>query len=164
MPGSWPAGNSMSTTGPVIWMTRPSPAGAAIVMSVMPPESCASASVRAGRDLDHLAGAVGLAGLVVREREVLDELLGVLGGVLHRDHPARLLARLRLEDGLEQARGDVARQEPVEDDGRRRFEDELVARDALSVLSRLDRQDRQQRRALDERRDPQAVDDVDPAV
>src|SRR3954451_8188372 len=151
MPGSWPAGNSMSTTGPVIWMTRPSPAGAAIVMSVVPPGSCASASVRAGRDLDHLAGDVGLADLVVRERQVLDQLFGVLCGVLHGDHPARLLARLRLQDRLEQACRHVARQEPVEDDRRRRFEDELVAWDALGVLCGLDGQDRQQRRALDER-------------
>src|SRR3954470_11357031 len=113
MPGSWPAGNSMSTTGPVIWMTRPSPAGASVVMSVVPPASCASASVRAGRDLDHLAGDVGLADLVVREGQVVDELFGVLGRVLHRDHPTRLLARLRFEDRLEQARRDVARQEAV---------------------------------------------------
>src|SRR4249919_4098621 len=108
MPGSWPAGNSMSTTGAVIWMTRPSPAEVAVVMSVG--ASCvlaASASVRAGRDLDHLAGDVRLADLVIRESQVLDELFGVLGRVLHGDHPARLLARLRLEDRLEQAGRDV---------------------------------------------------------
>src|SRR4051794_25096795 len=117
----------MSTTGPVIWMTRPSPAGAAVVMSIG--ASCvrrASASVRAGRDLDHLAGDVGLADLVVRERQVLDELFGVLRRVLHRDHPAGFLARLRLEHGLEQPGRDVTRQESVEHDRRRWFEDELV--------------------------------------
>ena len=32
--GSWPAGNSMSTTGPVIWMTRPVAARAAVAMVV----------------------------------------------------------------------------------------------------------------------------------
>src|SRR5207342_2790382 len=120
----------MSTTGPVIWMTRPIAAGAAVVMTVG--ASCvpgASASVRAGRDLDHLAGDVGLADLVVREGQVLDELFGVFGRVLHRDHPARLLAGLRLENGLEQARRDVAGEEAFEHGGRRRFEDELVAGD-----------------------------------
>src|SRR4051794_17683136 len=144
MPGSWPAGNSMSTTGPVIWMTLPiAPAGAVSVMSVVPPASLASASVRAGRDLDHLAGDVRLADLVVGQGQVLDELFGVLGRVLHRDHPARLLARLGLEDGLEQARRHVAREQSVEHDGRRGFEDELVAWDALGVLRRPDREDRQ---------------------
>src|SRR6478735_8850278 len=134
MPGSWPAGNSMSTTGPVIWMTRPSPAEAAMVMSVG--ASCvlaASASVRAGRDLDHLAGDVRLANLVVREGQVFDELFCVLGRVLHRDHPARLLARLRLEDRLEQAGRDVAGEQSFEHGRCRWFEDELVARDAFRV-------------------------------
>src|SRR6478735_7052369 len=150
MPGSWPAGNSMSTTGPVIWMTRPSPAEAAMVMSVG--ASCvlaASASVRAGRDLDHLAGDVRLANLVVRKGQVFDELFGVLGRVLHRDHPARFLARLGLEHGLEEPRSDVAREQSLEDGRRRGLEDELVAGDAFGVGRRLDRQDRQLGRALD---------------
>src|ERR671918_2674450 len=104
MLGSRPAGNSMSTTGPVIWMTRPVAVGAALAMGGF--ASCsASAGVGARRDLDHLAGDVGLTDLVVRKCQVLDELLGVLGRVLHRDHPARLLAGLGLEDGLEQADG-----------------------------------------------------------
>src|SRR4026207_1924484 len=34
MPGSWPAGNSMSTTGPVIWMTRPVAAVAVALVGV----------------------------------------------------------------------------------------------------------------------------------
>src|SRR5436190_22737734 len=127
MPGRPPAGNSMSTTGPVIWMTRPVVAGAAVAMSGMPPASFViSASVRAGRDLDHLAGDIGLADLVVGQRQVLDELLSVLGRVLHRDHPARLLAGFRLEDCLEQARRDVAREELLKHRRRARLEDELV--------------------------------------
>jgi hypothetical protein len=32
MAGSWPGGNSMSTTGPVIWITRPFWLGAAVAM------------------------------------------------------------------------------------------------------------------------------------
>src|SRR5258708_3466561 len=133
MPGSWPAGNSMSTTGPVIWMTRPI-AAVAVAMFVLPPASWASARVCAGRDLDHLAGDVCLADLVVREGQVLDELFGVLGRVLHRDHPARFLACLRLKDCLEQAGRHVPRQEPLQDGRCVRLEDELVAGDALRVL------------------------------
>src|SRR5689334_14035673 len=124
----------MSTTGPVIWMTWPVVDGAAVAMGWW--ASCALPGLCAGRDLDHLAGDVGLADLVVGEGQVLDELLGVLGRVLHRDHPARLLARLALEDRLEQAGGDIAREELLEDGGRARLEDELVTRDALGVLSR----------------------------
>src|SRR5919112_4872238 len=104
----------MSTTGPVIWMTRPMPGAVAVAMVRV--ASCgASARLGAGRDLDHLAGDVGLSDLVVREREVLDELLRVLGRVLHRDHPARFLARPAFEHGLEDPRGDVARQELGQD-------------------------------------------------
>src|SRR5687768_14257712 len=100
----------MSTTGPVIWMTRPVAVGVAVGMVCRVPPGWASrlARLRAGRDLDHFAGDVRLADLVVRERQVLHELVGVLGRVLHRDHAARLLARLALEDGLEEARRDVA--------------------------------------------------------
>src|SRR6476620_6032850 len=114
MPGSWPAGNSMSTPGPVIWMTRPI---AAVAVAMIGVASCVlwrSARVCAGRDLDHLAGDVGLADLVVREGQVLDELFGVLGRFLHRDHPARFLAGLGLEDGLEESGRDVAREEPFQ--------------------------------------------------
>src|SRR3954454_1635634 len=155
MAGSAPAGNAMSTTGPVIWMTSPVAGGAAVAMGFqLPPVSRASAGVGAGRDLDHLASDVGLADLVVGERQILDEVLGVLGGVLHGDHPAGFLAGLRLEDGLEEARRDVAWQELVQHPRRGWFEDELVAADPRGVARGLDRQDRQQRRALDEGRDP----------
>src|SRR5262245_63022900 len=104
----------MSTTGPVIWMTRPVPAGAAVAM-VGGASSCVLARLGPGRDLDHLAGDVGLTDLVVGQREVLDELFCILGRVLHRDHPARLLARLRLEHRLEETGRDVPREELLED-------------------------------------------------
>src|SRR5258706_15783497 len=109
MPGSSRAGNSTSTTGPVIRMTRPvalgafALGGAAVAMVVsVPPGSCSgSARLRAGRDLDHLAGDIGLADLVVGQRQVVDEVLGVLRGVLHRNHAARFLAGLAFQHGLE---------------------------------------------------------------
>src|SRR5512140_3511774 len=103
----------MSTTGPVIWTTRPVAVGAAVAIVVDPPvesvPGCGSARPGAARDLDHLAGDVGLPDLVVGQRVVVDELVGVLGRVLHRDHPARFLAGLRLEDRLVDPRRDVAR-------------------------------------------------------
>src|SRR5258705_13981855 len=111
----------MSTTGPVIWITRPVAVGAAVGMGWL--LRSASAGLGAGRDLDHFAGDVGLADLVVGEGEVVDQLLGVLGRVLHRDHSTRLLAGLALEDRLEQAGGDVAGHELLEDGGRARLED-----------------------------------------
>src|SRR6186997_1846803 len=121
--GSWPAGNSMSTTGPVIWMTRPSAlAGAAVAMSFSS-SWCGSARLRAGRDFDHLSGDVGLAGLVVGQGEIVDELAGVLGRVLHRDHPARFLARAALQDRVEQPGRDVARQELLQHRGGAGLED-----------------------------------------
>src|SRR4029078_5721210 len=94
MAGSSPAGNSMSTTGPVIWMTCPTLAGGALAMSFSSSWE-RSARSRAGCDLDHLAGDVGLADLVVRQREVVDQLLGILGRALHLDHPARILRHSR---------------------------------------------------------------------
>src|SRR6478736_6697595 len=96
----------MSTTGPVIWTTRPVPVGVAIAMLLgsLP-------GLSAGSNLDHFSGDVGLADLVVGQRQVFDQLFGVVGGVLHGDHPAGLLGRLRLENRLVDARRDVSRQQ-----------------------------------------------------
>src|SRR5665213_4309094 len=102
----------MSTTAPVIWITLPV---AAVVVAVAMLVSASLAGLGARRDLDHFAGDVRLANLVVAEGQVLDQLFGVLGRVLHRDHPARLLAGLCLEDSLEQTGGHVAGQELLQD-------------------------------------------------
>src|SRR5215208_121785 len=122
------------------------------------------ARLGAGRDLDHVAGDVRLANLVVRERVVLDQVFGVVRRIPHRDHPARLLARLALEYGLEQPRCDVAREELLEDGRGVRFEDELVAGDAFDVLGGFDGKQAIQGGALGERRDELAVDDIDSGV
>src|SRR5438270_12641193 len=110
----------MSTTAPVIWTTWPIPdfflASVSDLVATAMDVSTASLwrarqlflpGLRAGRDLDHLAGDVGLANLVVAESQVVDQVFGVLGGVLHRDHAAGLFARLCFQDGLEQPRGHV---------------------------------------------------------
>ena len=39
------------------------------------------------RDFKQLRGDGGLANLVVLQREILDELVGVVGRVFHGDHP-----------------------------------------------------------------------------
>src|SRR5258706_12540402 len=121
----------MSTTGPVIWITRPVAVGAAVGMGWL--LRSASAGLGAGRDLDHFAGDVRLANLVVGKRVVLDEGLGIVGRIAHRDHPARLLAGLALQHGLEEPSRDVARQELLQDGARIRLEDELLAGDARCV-------------------------------
>src|SRR5438874_13055200 len=112
MAGSWPAGNSTSTTGPVIWITRPvAPAVAVGVAGAIvwgASSAIGSAILGAGRDLDHLAGDVRLANLVVFERVVVDEVFGIVRRIAHRDHARRLLRGLGLEPGLEQARGRVS--------------------------------------------------------
>src|SRR2546426_7246631 len=129
----------MSTTGPVIWMTRPVAGVVAVAMGDSPPGS-ASARLSAGRDLDHLAGDVGLANLVVRQRVVLDELVGIVGRVAHRDHPARFLAGLALEHRLEQPGRDVAWHELLEEPRGVGLQDELVARNP-GLLVRDDREE-----------------------
>ena len=73
--------------------------------------SCCVSAAGAGRDLDHLAGDVRLANLVVGEGQVVDELLAFSVAFRIATMRARLLAGLALEDGLEEARRDVARQE-----------------------------------------------------
>src|SRR3990172_5174134 len=129
MAGRPPAGNSTSTTGPVIWMTRPVAGILAMAIGVCASWLASLAPLGAGRDLDHLARDVGLADLVVGQGQVVDEVLGVVGRILHGDHPRRFLGCLRLEDGLEQPRRHVAWRKRLEDVPRRWLEEELVARD-----------------------------------
>ena len=161
--GSWPAGNSMSTTGPVI-CDRPVPVavGAAVAMVVVDASSCArQRRLRAGRDLDHLAGDVGLANLVVGQGQVLDELLGVLGRVLHRDHLADCsLAVAPGRPGRGASRrsaAGAARARPPAFGSKMNW---LPGMPSVSS-ARLDRQQLVERRPLDERRDEARVDEVD---
>src|ERR1035437_3029239 len=114
----------MSTTGPVIWITRPVAVGAAVAIVGVGPPARLAPSLGAGRDLDHLAGDVCLADLVVREGEVVDQLFRVLRGALHGDHLARHLRCRGLQDGLVDPGRDVAREELAKDGRRVRLEDE----------------------------------------
>src|SRR3954451_25070279 len=78
--GRWPCGNSMSTTGPVMAITRPVVGAATDMFCVVPPVR--SGRLRAGCDLDHLASDVCLANFLVGQGQVVDEFLRVLGRAL----------------------------------------------------------------------------------
>src|SRR5437763_10125004 len=121
MAGREPAGNSMSTTGPVIWTTLPMPDGVATAMVFD-----SLTGLGAGGDFDHFSRDVGLANLVVAQGQVVDEVGRVVGRVLHGDHAAGLLARLRLQHRLVEARRDIPGEQPLEHRARIRLEDELV--------------------------------------
>src|SRR5438270_10615645 len=53
-----------------------------------------------GGNFEEFGGDRSLTDLVVFERQVLDELLGVVGRALHRNHPRRVLGGTRVEDHL----------------------------------------------------------------
>ena len=53
-----------------------------------------------GGDFQEFLGDVRLAQLVVFERQILDELLRVVGRIFHRDHARALLAGLGCEQNL----------------------------------------------------------------
>ena len=67
-----------------------------------------------GRDFEQLGRDAGLTHLVVFEGEILDELIRVIGGVLHRHHSRAVLGRARVEDHLENLIGDIIRKHHVE--------------------------------------------------
>src|SRR4051812_38479986 len=137
-------GNSTSTTGPVTRTTRPlaAPVGevdgrssVTVMCAALLPCGCLAyvwgrSVVGAGRhervgaadDLADLLGDLGLAGLVGLPREVLRELFGVVGGRLHRPAPGRGLRGRRLQHRGVDPRGDVLRQQRVEQRFGRRLE------------------------------------------
>src|SRR3954447_10546985 len=137
-------GNSTSTTGPVTRTTRPVAASVGevdgrssvtVMCSALLPCRCLAyvwgrSVVGAGRherigaadDLADLLGDLGLAGLVGLPREVLGQLLGVVGGRPHRPAPGRGLRGGRLEHRRVDPGGDVLRQQCVEQRLGRRLE------------------------------------------
>src|ERR1700733_7458347 len=107
-------GNSTSMTAPMIWVILPS---AILVMHF------SSNGRGAADDLRKFLRDRSLAGLVVNELQVLDELAGVVGGGLHRDHARGHLRGDILDHALVHLRFDVAHQQAVEDRGRIRLVD-----------------------------------------
>src|SRR5215218_7037947 len=125
------AGNCTSTTGPVICKIVPvAPAalfpfadttsatvevasGWVCTSVMMPPvprlSPLAGHRVGAGRDLGNLSGDLRLTRLVVRERQLLLDLLGVVGGAAHRHHPRRVLGGDPFQNRLVELDLDIAR-------------------------------------------------------
>ena len=128
-----------------------------------------------GGDLEDFLRDGGLAGLVVFEREVVEQLGGVVLGGLHRDHARAVLGGLGGEDELVDLAVDVERQEGVEhlvqararraSRGRRAPGTRTVPvsspRWREEFLEAAQRQDRADPRLLDKRVGEARVDDLD---
>src|SRR3954454_11730328 len=181
-------GNSMSTTGPMTRAIRPpAPSPAPVFFSstvaVMSLNSLRLAwtrglglvrllagSVGVGQrvdatdDLADLLGDARLPGLVDDAGVLLDELLGVVRGGLHRLLPRRELRGRGLEQREEDAALDVLRQQGVQHLLGRRLElverEHLVGRRALLALDDLQRQHPHVVRLLDQHRLELGVDQV----
>src|SRR5215217_4990148 len=113
-------GNCTSTTGPVICKIAPvaPPAlfpfadttsvtigvasGWVCTSVIVPPVSrvLAGHRVGAGRDLGNLSRDLCLTRLVVRERQLLLDLLGIVGGASHGHHSRRMLGGDPFENRL----------------------------------------------------------------
>src|SRR3954451_24684019 len=181
-------GNSMSTTGPMTRAMRPPPLSVAPVLfsstvAVMSLNSLRLAWTRglglvrllagsvgvgqrvdAADDLADLLGDARLPGLVGDAGVLLDELLGVVRGGLHRLLPRRELRGRGLEQREEDAALDVLRQQGVQHLLGRRLElverEHLVGRRALLALHDLQRQHPHVVRLLDQHRLELGVDQV----
>ena len=64
---------------------------------------------RGAGDFQKFFGDVGLAQLVVFEREIFDELLGVVGRVFHRHHARAVFAGLGFQQNLENLKIQIVR-------------------------------------------------------
>src|SRR6516164_2144856 len=98
MSGICSVGNSTSTTGPVTratWPVRPtwppSAAFSTVAVIVTSLALCERLGQRVGTadDLADFLGDLGLAGLVGFKGELIEQLVGVVGGRLHRPPPCR---------------------------------------------------------------------------
>src|SRR5476651_1823292 len=96
MAGSWPSGNSTSTTAPMTWLRRPF----ALLMVSTFLNSCG-----AGDDFNQLLGDLRLAGTVHLDGEGLDHVARVAGGVVHRRHLGGEEAGLVLQQRGQQLHG-----------------------------------------------------------
>src|SRR5215204_6286441 len=129
---------------------------------MMPPGSLVLAGHRigAGRDLGNLSGDLRLTRLVVRERQLLLDLFGIVRGAAHRNHPRRLLGGDPLQDRLIELHFDVARQEFVEH-VRWTWLENVVGISLWGFWRRLDRKDLHHLRPLHQRVDESGIDYVD---
>src|SRR6478736_1484421 len=79
-----------------------------------------------GGDLEDFLRDAGLAGLVVFEGEVADQLGRIVLGGLHRDHARAVLGGLGVEDELVEPAVDVEREQGIEHDGGVRFKKDFA--------------------------------------
>src|SRR5438270_126091 len=93
------------------WPSTPGPTGTEVGLGALG----LAQRLGAAHDLHDLGGDARLGQLVGVDGQVLDELLGVVGGGLHGPLAGGLLRRRRLEQGGEDARLDVTREESGED-------------------------------------------------
>mmetsp|Transcript_7067 Transcript_7067/g.17820 ORF Transcript_7067/g.17820 Transcript_7067/m.17820 type:complete len:387 (-) Transcript_7067:21-1181(-) len=110
-------------------------------------------------DLDELGGNARLAGLVVLEGERLNELAGVLRGVLHGRGARRLLRGGAVEHRVVELRGDHELAE-VREDLRLGVRLELVGHHRLSITLAIEGDEALHRGLVRHRRHEMIVDDV----
>src|SRR6478736_8229273 len=115
--------NCTSTTAPMTWTILPW-----LLMTEKRRGWVFKSVGREGRggDLEDFLRDAGLAGLVVFEGEVADQLRGVVLRGLHRDHARAVLGGLGVENQLVEPAVDVEREEVLEDAGGFRFEENLA--------------------------------------
>src|SRR5690349_2280319 len=119
-------GNSTSMTAPMIWVILPVVAVAimcssdersAVTGEGAPRGAGARKNSNRSRASDNLRELLrdrGLAGFVVDQLQLADELAGVVGGRLHRDHARRHFRGDVLDSTAIHLRFDVAHQQPIE--------------------------------------------------
>src|SRR5260221_3738043 len=112
MPGSLPGSKRTSTTGPTILMSLPTFTCGLLVSGR---RSSGPRRLGAARDLEQLARDAGLARLVVFLDQRRDDLVRVVGRVLHRDPPRGEFGCERLQDRRQELHLEVPRDQALDD-------------------------------------------------
>src|SRR5215813_6846199 len=160
--GSLPGGNSTSTTAPMTWLILPVTPGAAPTSTACS-VACAigllllAQGLRPTDDVHELRRDRGLTHLVGGQRERFDHVACRLRGVLHGNHPRRVLAGLVLQHGLVHEGFDIPWQERIENHLRVRLVDVVSYRPARLDLRHADRQQGLHDRILAQGRHPASV-------
>src|SRR5262252_956332 len=172
MSGICSVANSTSTTGPMTratWPTRPAPPAAwvswvAVISTSLAPCDCLGQRVGAPDDLADFLGDLRLAGLVGLAGELLEQIVGVVGGRLHGAPPRRDFGGGALQQRVVDPVLHIPREKRIQNDLRRRLE--FVRRNRAFValllhLPDLEREDAVDHGPLREHGDELGVDEVD---
>src|SRR6516164_7510829 len=134
MSGICSVANSTSTTGPVTratWPTRPASSPAppvarfswvAVISTSLAPRESLGQRVGAPDDLADFLGDLRLAGLVGLAGELLEQIVGVVGGRLHGTPPRRDFGGGALQQRMVDPVLHVPREKRIQNDLRRRLE------------------------------------------